>query len=139
MRIQTTKAARSAVIIAVLAPSVILGSLHLQNSIDAANQEQTQAEIASALSAGPANITDHATVAEPDGHGGLKVLRPGTNDFTCMPGNPNGTGNPPLCADKVAMQWNKDFEEHKPKPTTTVPGMEYMLAGATQRSDLDLR
>ena len=136
MRIQTTKAARTSVMIAVLAPSVILGSLHLQNSTDAVNQDETQAKIASALSAGPTNITDHATVAEPDGHGGLKVLRPGTNDFTCMPGDP-GTASPPLCADKVAMQWMKDFEEHKPKPTTTVPGIEYMLAGATQRSDSD--
>jgi hypothetical protein len=35
------------------------------------------------------------------------------------------------------MQWNKDAREHKPKPTTTVPGIEYMLAGATQRSDSD--
>lgn len=42
---------------------------------------------------------------------------------------------PPMCADQVAMQWNKDFKEHKPTPTTTVPGIEYMLAGATQRSD----
>ena len=44
---------------------------------------------------------------------------------------------PPMCMDKVAVQWNKDFDEHKPKPTTTVPGIEYMLAGATQRSDTD--
>jgi hypothetical protein len=35
------------------------------------------------------------------------------------------------------MQWNMEFAEHKPKPTTTVPGIEYMLAGATQRSDSD--
>ena len=35
------------------------------------------------------------------------------------------------------MQWSNDFEQHKPKPTNTVPGIEYMLAGATQRSDTD--
>ena len=34
--------------------------------------------------------------------------------------------------------WNKDFEEHTPRPTTTVPDIEYMLAGGTQRSDSDL-
>jgi hypothetical protein len=39
--------------------------------------------------------------------------------------------------DQVAMQWSNDFEQHKPKPTNTVPGIEYMLAGATQRSDTD--
>ncbi len=31
----------------------------------------------------------------------------------------------------------KDFGEHKPKPTNAVPGITYMLAGATQRSDSD--
>ncbi len=100
-------------------------------------QLSTQQKIALALSAGPSNIAQNATVAEPDGHGGLKVLRQGANDFTCMPGDPGGVGMPAMCMDKVAMQWNKDFEEHKPKPTTTVPGIEYMLAGATQRSDSD--
>ena len=35
------------------------------------------------------------------------------------------------------MQWNHDFAEHKAKPTINVPGVEYMLAGATQRSDSD--
>ena len=44
---------------------------------------------------------------------------------------------PAMCEDKVAMQWNKDRAEGKPRPTTTVPGVEYMLAGATQRSDSD--
>jgi hypothetical protein len=97
----------------------------------------TKQKIFLALSAGPSNIIKDATVAEPDGHGGMRILRQGTNDFTCMPGDPSGVGMPPMCMDKVAVQWNKDFEEHKPKPTTTVPGIEYMLAGATQRSDSD--
>lgn len=35
------------------------------------------------------------------------------------------------------MQWNNDFLDHKPRPSTTTPGIEYMLAGATQRSDSD--
>jgi hypothetical protein len=97
----------------------------------------TKQKIDLALSAGPSNVADGATVVEPDGHGNMKVLRQGTNGFTCMPGDPNGIGMPPMCMDKVAVQWNKDFDEHKPKPTTTVPGIEYMLAGATQRSDTD--
>jgi len=96
-----------------------------------------QQKIALALSAGPENIAKDATVVDSDGHGGTKVLRQGRNGFTCMPGDPGGVGMPPMCMDKVAVQWNKDFEEHKPKPTTTVPGIEYMLAGATQRRDSD--
>jgi hypothetical protein len=97
----------------------------------------TKQKIALALSAAPSNVSKDATVVEPDGHGVTRVLRQGTNGFTCMPGDPSGVGMPPMCMDKVAVQWNKDFNEHKPKPTTTVPGIEYMLAGATQRSDTD--
>jgi hypothetical protein len=99
--------------------------------------ESTREKINRALAAGPASITTNATVAEPDSEGGLKILRQGTNDFMCMPGDPHGVGQPAMCADNVAMQWNSDFEQHKPKPTITVPGIVYMLAGATQRSDSD--
>jgi hypothetical protein len=100
-------------------------------------EESVQTKIARALSAGPPNVAKDATVAEMDGGDHLKILRQGTNDFTCLPGDPSGIGKPAMCADKVAMQWNDDFAHHRPKPTTTVPGIEYMLAGATQRSDSD--
>jgi hypothetical protein len=136
VKIQKTKIVWAAAAIAASILGVMVGKLHSQNSARVANRDQAEAKIANALSAGPASITDHATVAESDGHGGWKVLRHGTNDFTCMPGDPN-TSHPPMCADKVAMQWNKDFEEHTARPTNTVPGIEYMLAGATQRSDSD--
>ncbi len=102
-----------------------------------ASEESTTEKIRRALAAGPASITNNATVAEIDSEGGMTVLRRGTNDFTCMPGDPNGVGKPAMCADMVAMQWNSDFEQHKARPSTTVPGIEYMLAGATQRSDSD--
>jgi hypothetical protein len=42
-----------------------------------------------------------------------------------------------MCADKDAMQCSADFAAHKAKPTNTEPGIIYMLAGATQRSDRD--
>src|SRR5262249_26523495 len=97
-------------------------------------EESTGEKIKRALSAGPPSITHDATVAEIDSDGTMKILRQGTNEFTCMPGDPAGIGMPAMCADKVAMQWNSDFEHHKTKPSTTDPGIEYMLAGATQRS-----
>src|ERR1700733_8192322 len=56
----------------------------------------TTQKIALALSAGPSNVANGATVVEPDGHGGRKVLRQGTNGFTCMPGDPSGVGMPPM-------------------------------------------
>jgi hypothetical protein len=136
MAVRRRYAAIAAAALLVLAFGAVVGNFRSAEA-HRTNDPQVQDEIVRALSAGPDSVTNHAAVAEPDGHGGLKILRQGTNDFTCMPGDPSGIGMPPMCADTVAMQWNKDFNEHKPRPTTTVPGIEYMLAGATQRSDSD--
>ncbi|WP_395372534.1 hypothetical protein [Komagataeibacter diospyri] len=94
-------------------------------------------KIARALAAGPPGIAAGAAVAEPDGSGHLRVLREGTNAFTCMPGDPMTVGKPAMCMNKAAMQWGMDFDQHKPRPTNTEPGIIYMLSGATQRSDMD--
>src|SRR5262249_15201808 len=96
-------------------PQVSLGS-----SEPRAPQSETE-KIKRALSAGPSSITNDATVAEIDSDGTMNILRQGTNDFTCMPDDPTGIGMPAMCADKVAMQWNSDFEHHKPQPSTAVP------------------
>jgi hypothetical protein len=120
---------------AVVVCSGVMAQMHSsQHSISNASE---QAKIASALSDAPPNIAKAAAVAEMDDQGKMKILRAGTNGFTCMPGNPDGPGEPPMCLDQVAVQWSSDFEQHRPKPTTTIPGIEYMLAGATQRSDSD--
>jgi hypothetical protein len=99
--------------------------------------ETTEAKIARAMSAGPAEIAQSAKIVDQDAQGHTLVLREGSNDFTCMPGDPNVIGKPPMCADGPSMQWFADFAAHKAKPTNTVPGITYMLAGATQRSDSD--
>lgn len=99
--------------------------------------ETTEAKIERAMSAGPAEIARSAKIVDKNAQGGTVVLREGSNGFTCMPGNPNVIGQPALCADGPSMQWFADFAAHKPKPTNTVPGITYMLAGATQRSDSD--
>jgi hypothetical protein len=99
--------------------------------------ETAQAKIARALSAGPPEVAKAARVVDTDAQGKTTVLREGNNGFTCMPGNPKVVGDPPMCVDAASMQWAADFKAHKPKPTNTVPGITYMLAGATQRSDSD--
>jgi hypothetical protein len=99
--------------------------------------DTTQAKIARAISAGPNEIASSARIVDTDEHGNTVVLREGNNGFTCMPGNPKVIGDPPMCADAASMQWAADFKAHKPKPTNIVPGITYMLAGATQRSDSD--
>jgi hypothetical protein len=99
--------------------------------------ETTEAKIERAMSAGPPEIARSAKIIDKDAMGHIAVLREGSNGFTCMPGNPNLIGEPPMCADGPSMQWAADFAAHKPKPTNTIPGIAYMLAGATQRSDSD--
>ena len=96
-----------------------------------------EAKVRRALLSGPASLTKGATVVETDPSGNMKVLRRGTNKWICTPGNENKIGDPPMCADPVAMQWFADVRAGKPKPTNTVPGMAYMLCGATQRSNTD--
>jgi hypothetical protein len=99
--------------------------------------ETIEAKIERAMSAGPPDIARSAKIIDKDAQGHPVVLRAGSNGFTCMPGNPNIIGDPAMCADGPSMQWAADFAAHKPRPTNTVPGITYMLAGATQRSDSD--
>ena len=99
--------------------------------------ETTQAKIARAISAGPANVASGARIVDTDAQGQMVILREGNNGFTCMPGNPRAVADPPMCVDAPALQWFADAKAHKPEPTNTVPGITYMLAGATQRSDSD--
>jgi hypothetical protein len=89
------------------------------------------------MSAGPPEVAKSARIVDTDARGKMIVLREGNNGFTCMPGKSKVIGDPPMCADAASMQWAADFKAHKPKPTNTVPGITYMLAGATQRSDSD--
>ena len=115
------------------------GAAHAQtaeHSSAADAGETTQAKIARAMSAGTSDIVKSARIVDKNGQGTI-VLREGTNGFTCMPGNPRIIGDPPMCADAAAMQWFADFRARKAKPTNTEPGIVYMLAGATQRSDTD--
>ena len=97
--------------------------------------DSTEIKIARAMSAGPPSVANAARIVDTDAQGNRVILREGSNGFTCMPGNPNVVGDPAMCMDAASMQWASDFRAHKPKPTNSVPGITYMLAGATQRSD----
>jgi hypothetical protein len=88
---------------------------------DADSNEAVTAKVRRALFAGPSVITKDATVAGMDVHGEMKILRRGTNQWICTPGNENKIGDPPMCADPIAMQWFADAKARKPKPTNTVP------------------
>ena len=134
-----TSLVATAIIVAVAGTSLgaLAESKRVPRAVRTDTSESTEAKIARAMSAGPPNIARSAKIIDKDAQGHTIVLREGSNGFTCMPGNPSVVGQPPMCADGPSMQWAADFAAHKPKPTNTVPGITYMLAGATQRSDSD--
>lgn len=93
-------------------------------------------KISRAMRAGPLQITRDATIAEMDHHGNLaNILRPGTNEWVCVPGDENRIGDPPMCVDQLGLQWFRDIHAGKPAPTNAAPGLCYMLCGATQHSN----
>jgi hypothetical protein len=95
-------------------------------------------KIARAMRAGPIQITKEATVAEMNRHGDMTtILRQGTNGWVCTPGDENRISDPPMCIDRIGIQWFKDLLLRKPSPSNTTPGLCYMLCGATQHSNSD--
>src|SRR2546427_2976396 len=67
-------------------------------------------KIAAAMQAGPKFVTQNATVLDwpPSPGGELRVLRSGTNAWTCLPGRPAAAHEEPGCFDKVFLQFMKD-------------------------------
>jgi hypothetical protein len=101
------------------------------------SDEIVKAKIRRALLSGPDCISRDATVVEMGADGKTTVLRPGTNQWVCVPGNENIIGAADMCADPMGMRWMMDAMARKPKPTNTTPGLIYMLNGALQRSYTD--
>jgi hypothetical protein len=88
-------------------------------------------KIADALRAGPKFITAHATLLDwpATQDGPYRVLRKGTNDWTCLPGVPGYSHDEPGCFDQVFMQWIKDSLAGREPHIETV-GIAYMYVGA---------
>lgn len=105
--------------------AVVLG----QNTDD--HPTTDSAKIADALRAGPTFITKNATILDwPQKSGGeYRVLRKGTNGWTCLPGVPGYPHDEPGCFDPVFMQWMKDSLAGREPHITTV-GIAYMYIGA---------
>ena len=92
--------------------------------------------IASAESAAPAAIAKAATVAIIVAWDHLRVLRQGSNGFTCMPDVPETPGPDPICVDEGGMLWLKAWIAHQP-PLEGMAGFGYMLAGGSDPDTLD--
>jgi hypothetical protein len=69
----------------------------------------TAAKIRRAMLSGPSCVTDEATVAEMDRDGQMTVLRAGTNDWICVPGDENIIGSTDMCLDPMGMAWMRNL------------------------------
>lgn len=88
-------------------------------------------KIADALRAGPPFITKNATLLDwPTAPGGeYRVLRKGTNEWTCLPGIPGYPHDEPGCFDATFMQWIKESLAGR-EPHIDRIGIAYMYVGA---------
>ena len=91
--------------------------------------------VESALAAAPAGVAAAATVMAANPDGTMKMLREGTNGYTCMPDNPATPGPDPMCGDANAMKWVEAWVGKKEPPAEV--GFMYMLAGGTDASNTD--
>src|SRR6202012_2547135 len=90
----------------------------------------TDAEkIADALRAGPRYITDHGTIADWDMSptGKPRVLREGTNGWTCFPGV---QGHDPMCCDETFFNYLQDAVAQRTVNVAKL-GICYMYTGDT--------
>jgi hypothetical protein len=104
------------------------------------NTTETSTEISQALSAAPASIAAQASVVVYGEQGRKKVLREGTNGWTCMTRDPNlphdGIAHHPSCFDKYGMEWIEDYLAGR-EPNPDHVGYSYMLQGGSSWSNTD--
>ena len=97
-----------------------------------------QWKIKNALAAAPDFISEHAAVVDwvdPRIAGKLdmgRVLRKGTNGWTCMPDIPGRPQHDPMCADKPMMEILMDIIAGR-TPTVKKVGLSYMLLGEARQ------
>jgi hypothetical protein len=92
----------------------------------------TDAEkIADALRAGPVFITKDATLLDwPSTPGGeYRVLRKGSSQWTCLPGDPDFPHDEPACYDPTFLSWIQDSRAGR-RPRIDRIGIAYMYGGA---------
>ena len=78
-----------------------------------------------ALASAPEAIAKNAAVVRPEQGNEMKILRQGTNGFTCMI-----MGTDRMCADAHALEFVHAMMAQKPPPANQL-GIAYMLGGDT--------
>ncbi len=114
--------------------SYILGSILLCSSLTATayNENKSKNLLKDALSAAPLALRDKVTVLDWN----QKVLKQGTNNYTCFPTPPHLKGKAPMCLDGLWMAWADALMNKKPFQAKTM-GISYMLAGDEGASNTD--
>jgi len=124
-----------------LLPVLVIGTLAvgLVHAAPAAGQdENTQAQIESAMSAAPSTVSANATILanETDDAGKFIVLQEGSNGWYCQPDEPGSPGPDPMCFDQTWLDWMYAKMAGE-EPKVTVPGFAYMLQGGSESSNTD--
>jgi hypothetical protein len=118
--------------------SAAIGALVICPALAAAQAQMSDKEVIKlAESAAPPAIAKNATVAMVH-DGQMRVLRKGSNGWTCMPGTMpiNPAAPDPMCGDKNAMEWAEAWMTKKEPPANKV-GLMYMLRGDNGASNTD--
>src|SRR6266446_6977148 len=114
-----------------LASLVLITAAVAYGQMPASHKSKSDGEkITSALQWGPTFFTRNATVLDwPISPGGdFRVLRAGTNGWSCLPGAPGAVHDEPSCFDQVFLQFIKDsIAGHTPNVRNV--GISYMYAG----------
>jgi hypothetical protein len=111
---------------------VALASARIAGAQSAETKPATDAEkIADALRAGPDFITKNATLLDwPSSKGGTyRVLRSGTNEWSCLPAVPGYPHDEPMCLDRTFLDWVKQSLAGR-EPHIDRVGIAYMYVGA---------
>lgn len=119
---------RIGLIVAVLSAGPALGVAAAVFKVPGREQE---AEIERALEAAPASIGARATVEDSTG----RVLRPGSNGWTCTPTSGPGSTHP-ACNDATWMRLFDAIDENAEFRTDRL-GISYMLAGDDDVNNAD--
>src|SRR6478609_5851886 len=105
--------------------------LVVPSAATAQQKHMTDEELLAMLAeAAPAQVLAGATVLNMDANGEMKVIRKGTNGWTCM-----DPGNAPMCGDEGAVEWAKARNSKGLAPQKL--GFIYMLRGDNGASNTD--
>ena len=104
----------------------------ISSTVTAANDDKSKQQLEDALSAAPIGLRDKVTVVNWE----KKVLKKGTNNYTCFPTPPQLTGKAPMCMDGPWMEWADAWMNKKPFQAKAM-GISYMLAGDEGASNID--